>query len=105
MNKTKPIPSRREFLRKAGAGTALVVMGGVAAPQISRAAGHLPRVDPSDPTAKALEYTHETPKAHQRCNNCQLWQGGDKAWGGCSIFPGKEVNAKGWCKSWVKKTS
>jgi hypothetical protein len=105
MKKMQPIASRREFLRKAGTGTVLVVMGGTMAPQIASAGGHLPKVDPNEAQAKALEYTHESSKADQRCNNCQLWQGGDKDWGGCPIFPGKEVNAKGWCKSWVKKTS
>lgn len=105
MKKGKTIPSRRDFLRRAGAGTALVAMSGVLAPRISAAAGHLPKVDPNDPTAKALEYTHESSKEGQQCNNCQLWQGGDKDWGGCAIFPGKEVSSKGWCKSWVKKSN
>jgi hypothetical protein len=105
MKKLKTFPSRRNFLRQAAAGTALVAMSGTLASRISVAAGHLPKVDPNEPQAKALEYTHESSKADQRCNNCQLWQGGDKDWGGCPIFPGKEVSAKGWCKSWVKKTS
>lgn len=104
MSKTKSSSSRRDFLRKAGAGTAVVAMGAVLAPRISGAAGHLPKLDPNDPTAKALEYVNESKKEGQWCNNCQLWQGGDKAWGGCAIFPGKEVNAKGWCKSWVLKS-
>lgn len=104
MNKIKSSPSRRDFLRKAGAGTAFVAMGGVLAPRISTAAGELPKVDPNDPAAKALEYTHESTQEGKHCGNCQLWQGGDKAWGGCLIFPGKEVSAKGWCKSWVLKS-
>ncbi len=73
MKERKAIPSRRDFLRKAGAGTALVALGGVLTPRISTAAGHLPKVDPNNPTAKALEYTHESPKEGQRCNNRQLW--------------------------------
>lgn len=105
MKETQAIASRRDFLRKAGAGTALVAIGSVLSPRISTAAGHLPKVDVNDPTAKALEYTHESSKEGQQCNNCQLWQGGDKDWGGCAIFPGKEVSAKGWCKSWVKRTT
>lgn len=105
MKKRKAIPSRRDFLRKAGAGAAALATAGMLAPKISLAAGHLPKLDPGDPTAKALEYTHASAKEGQWCNNCQLWQGGDKDWGGCAIFPGKEVAAKGWCKSWVKKTS
>jgi hypothetical protein len=105
MKKHEAVPSRRDFLRQAGAGTALVAMSGVLAPRLSSAAGDLPKVDPSDPTAKALEYTHESSKQGQDCSGCQLWQGGDDAWGGCAIFPGKLVNANGWCKSWVMKSS
>ena len=25
------------------------------------------------------------------------------AWGGCPIFPGKQVAGKGWCSAYVKK--
>ncbi|MGH7262243.1 MAG: high-potential iron-sulfur protein, partial [Nitrospiraceae bacterium] len=40
----------------------------------------------------------------QDCASCQLFQGkpGD-AWGPCPIFPGKNVNAKGWCSAYIKK--
>ena len=38
----------------------------------------------------------------QFCDNCKLYQAGsEEGWGGCAIFPGKEVNAKGWCNAWV----
>ena len=104
MKTSKAIQSRRRFLRTAGAGTVLVAMSGLVASRTSRAGGHLPKLDPSDPQATALGYVHETTTAGQQCNNCQLWQGGDKDWGGCAIFPGKEVAAKGWCKSWVMKS-
>lgn len=104
MENRKTIPSRRSFLQKAGAGTVLVTMGGLVAHRDSSAAEHLPKLDPGDPTAKALEYTHDSPKSDQFCNNCNFWQGGDKDWGGCAIFPGKEVSAKGWCKSWIKQS-
>jgi hypothetical protein len=38
------------------------------------------------------------------CNTCLQLQGnaGD-AYRPCNIFPGKLVNANGWCKVWVKK--
>ncbi len=104
MKTSKTIPSRRRFLRTAGAGTVLVAMSGLVASRSSSAGGHLPKVDPSEAQASALGYVHESTKEGQWCNNCQLWQGGDKAWGGCAIFPGKEVAAKGWCKSWVVKS-
>jgi hypothetical protein len=72
------------------------------------------RVDEADATAKALGYVHDAAKvdkakypkfaAGQNCANCQLFQGkSTDAWAGCPIFPGKQVAAKGWCSSWVKK--
>jgi hypothetical protein len=43
----------------------------------------------------------------QTCANCQFFlpKAGEKApkAAGCTIFPGKNVEAKGWCNSWVKK--
>jgi High potential iron-sulfur protein len=68
----------------------------------------------TDAQAKALGYlavgtkTDKTkyPKyaAEQQCSNCALYQGkpDDKA-GGCPLFAGKQVAAKGWCSAWVKK--
>ena len=56
-----------------------------------------------DPTAKALSYTDKSTTAGQSCANCQLYQGGTAATGPCPIFPGKDVAAAGWCKSWVAK--
>lgn len=70
-----------------------------------------PQLDENDPVAKSLQYRHDatqaaradkagTPAAQQVCSNCQLSQGtGD--WLGCSIFPGKVVNANGWCSGWI----
>ncbi|MBL8242552.1 MAG: high-potential iron-sulfur protein, partial [Rhodanobacteraceae bacterium] len=38
------------------------------------------------------------------CANCNLVQGNDgDALRPCSIFPGKGVNAKGWCAAYVPK--
>ena len=67
-------------------------------------ADELPPTDPEDVQAKALGYVHDSANAEQRCNNCKLYTGKEGAeWGPCPLFPGKGVNAKGWCKSWVKK--
>ncbi len=76
----------------------------------------MPRVDPNDPTAQALGYQHDAANvdatkypdrnpAHL-CSNCILYQGtpGDE-WGGCALFPGKTVNANGWCSSYTPKPS
>ena len=60
-------------------------------------------VTADDPTAKALAYTDKSTTAGQTCANCSLYQGGTAAAGPCPIFPGKDVAAAGWCKSWVAK--
>ena len=71
-------------------------------------------VDPSEPQAKSLGYVEDATKvdakanpnykAGQLCANCLQSQGkaGD-AYIPCNIFPGKLVNANGWCKVWVKR--
>jgi hypothetical protein len=76
--------------------------------------GEMPPVDPSDPTAQSLGYQHNAADvdatrypdrnpAHN-CSNCILYQGaaGDE-WGGCPLFPGRTVNANGWCSSYTPK--
>lgn len=77
-------------------------------------AAQLVRVDENDATAKALGYLHAAQEvepakypryaAGQLCLNCSLYQpdaGSEAGWGGCSIFPGKLVNANGWCSAYV----
>ncbi|MBD8871673.1 high-potential iron-sulfur protein [Rhodanobacter sp. DHB23] len=96
--------SRRRFLKLAAGTTAAVVaMGGL--PRLARAAD-LPHVDDSDPTAKALGYVEDAGKssnpkhkAGDTCANCQFYSGGPTGYGPCALFPGKAVNAKGWCVS------
>lgn len=40
----------------------------------------------------------------QTCANCSLFApDGDKPSGGCALFYGKDVLAKGWCNSWEKR--
>jgi len=40
-------------------------------------------------------------KPSQTCANCQLYQGdASSAAGGCVLFGGKDVAAKGWCSAW-----
>lgn len=96
--------SRRHFLKlAAGTTAAAVVMGGL--PRMARAAD-LPHVSDADPTAKALGYvedasktTNPKHKAGDSCANCQFYSGGPTGYGPCALFPGKAVNAKGWCVS------
>jgi hypothetical protein len=73
-----------------------------------------PMVDEKDPQAVALGYVADASKvdkakhakfeANQACANCQLYQGAaDSQAGGCALFPGKQVAAKGWCSGYTKK--
>jgi hypothetical protein len=65
----------------------------------------------SNATAKALNYVEDNTKAvaphkaGQDCSNCVHFQGkaGD-AYGPCAIFPGFDVNAKGWCAGYQAKS-
>ncbi len=41
--------------------------------------------------------------AGSACANCNFFQGGATAYGPCQLFPGKAVNAKGWCAGYAKK--
>ena len=99
---------RRTFLRSSLAIAAAVPLGSI---PLTLKAGD--KVDESDPSAAALGYKHDTAavdgakfpqhSTDQLCKNCQLYQPADDEWGNCAIFPGKQVNAKGWCSAWVKK--
>ncbi|HZX21989.1 MAG TPA: high-potential iron-sulfur protein [Woeseiaceae bacterium] len=73
-----------------------------------------PKLSVDDPQAKALGYVHDATNVDQSkyaryqpgqaCSNCQLFQAqGDEEWAGCSIFPGKLVNAAGWCSAYAPK--
>lgn len=108
MSNENEIESRRRFLKvAAGTTVAAVVMGGL--PRFSRAAD-LPPVTDADPTAKALGYVEDASKATNakhvagsNCSNCQFYTGGTTGRGPCQLFPGKSVNAGGWCVSYSKK--
>lgn len=95
--------TRRMFLLRAAGAGAIVALTGLLTGRRVAADSHVPKLDPDSPQAKALDYTHQSPKAGQRCDNCQFYQGGDAPWGGCQIFPGNLVSAEGWCKSWIKQ--
>jgi hypothetical protein len=77
----------------------------------------LPKVDPSDPVAQALAYTHNartnldrvkvvdgTAAGSQFCFNCHYnFDKEVKAWHPCAMFPAKLVSKNGWCMSWRKR--
>ena len=108
MSNESDVESRRRFL-KIAAGTTVVaaVVGGL--PRFARAAD-LPALSESDPMAKALHYVEDGAKskdpkhkAGDDCTNCQFYSGGPTGRGPCQLFPGKSVNAKGWCVSHTPK--
>lgn len=98
-------PARRRFLGGVVATAALIPLASLAVAE----AADLPHLSPGAPTAKALDYVEDattsksaTYKKGHECANCALYQGDRKAaWGPCAVFPGKDVDAKGWCTSYV----
>ena len=106
--------SRREALKGLAMGAGTILAVGATAARAAAAGGSLPHVAPADPVAVALAY-HESARtveaakfpnymAGQECSNClQLTGKAGDAWRPCNLFPGKLVNAGGWCKVYVKK--
>lgn len=100
---------RRVLALLASAAPAVAVLGSL--PRRALAATQ-PHLDPaSNATAKALQYTEDAGKApapHQAgqdCANCLHYQGkAGEAYGPCALFPGFDVNAKGWCAGYAAKT-
>ncbi len=104
-------PGRRHFLKLAS--------GAVLAIPLANRVAHAEdnKVAEDDPTAVALGYKHDATTvdtsvyparagedgAKKVCKSCQLYMGGEEAWGACPIFAGKLVSANGWCNSWVAK--
>lgn len=87
--------SRRQFVRALGAAAVTVSFGGTVL------ADDKEKLDPEDPVAKSLDYTHQAANSSKRCKTCQLYRGrGNAEWGKCAIFGSKLVNANGWCASW-----
>ncbi|MDQ6646836.1 MAG: high-potential iron-sulfur protein [Pseudomonadota bacterium] len=108
MSKEQDTESRRRFLKIAAGTTAAAVMVG-SLPRFARAAD-LPPLTSADPTAKALGYVEDASKtdnakhkAGDNCAKCQFYSGGPTGRGPCQLFPGKSVNAKGWCVSYSAK--
>lgn len=73
-------------------------------------------LDEADAAAVALGYVADSARvdkvrfpnhaATQLCANCTLYQGAAGAEAGpCPLFAGKQVSAKGWCASYVKKAT
>jgi hypothetical protein len=104
---------RRTLLKNALAGLAALPAAGLIR-EAAAAQAAVPHLDEKDPMAVAMGYVHDAKKAEakkepqfkpgSKCSNCLQLQGkeGDE-WRPCNIFPGKLVNANGWCKVWVAK--
>lgn len=94
--------SRRRFLTLTIGGLIGLSMGSHTLIKPAKAA--LPQLSVDDPQAKALNYINQAKSANQNCNTCMLIEGDSKAaWRPCKIFPGKLVNAKGWCSAYAPK--
>ena len=98
---------RRRALKLAAASVVTVPLASLAT-RGNAIAGELPHLSEDDPTAKALSYVHDAANAPAGkrkdgtyCRNCNLIKGKEGTWRGCAIFPGKAVNADGWCAGWV----
>ena len=102
--------ARRKFIQLSAAAAA----GCVVAPARPTFAADLPQLSEDDPMAKSMKYTHDAstvdpasrtnPAEDQTCANCALVPGdGSGPWVPCQIFPGKAVNANGWCSVWAPK--
>lgn len=53
-------------------------------------------------TRASLQYTDDSPKPDQHCDNCNLYKEPEEAGacGGCQVLPGP-VAPGGWCTAWV----
>jgi hypothetical protein len=104
--------SRRRFI----ANVAVALPATAVLADLAHAQAALPKLDINDPSAKALLYIEDHTKVDkknplaarytpdQKCSNCSQVQGKDgEAYRPCGIFPGKLVNANGWCSVWAKK--
>ena len=102
---------RRKFIQFSAAAAA----GSIVAVGRTSYASELPHLSEDDPMAQAMKYTHDAtsvdassrtnPAADQSCGNCALVQGQDGVeWRPCQIFPGKVINAAGWCSVWAAKS-
>jgi len=98
---------RRVFILAAGA------VGATGAASLARAQAHL---DEKDPQAAALGYVEDTARvdekkfpnhaATQTCARCALGQfKTGESYANCTLFPGKQVNANGWCSAFVKRAA
>lgn len=108
--------NRRQLLRYALLSTAAIPAGSLllSTPTLAQDKPKRTRLSEDTPGAIKLGYKHDTNevddsvytrhKVSQRCKNCRISRGPKEEWRGCGRFPGKLVNANGWCKSWTGRS-
>lgn len=99
--------SRRYFMRCSLIGLAALPFG---AALLSRRTfgADLPRLDPNDAQAQALDYVEDASQAQghdayeegSRCSTCRFFQSDTE---GCELFPQNSVEPNGWCSSWTER--
>jgi len=95
--------NRRAFLRVLGTGVIALPLSNLTIQKIALAVEG-DKLDPEDPAAMSLAYSHESADAARSCAKCQFYTGAaNSEWGPCVIFPGKLVSAGGVCNSWFAK--
>jgi hypothetical protein len=93
--------AKRGFVGAVAAGFVAVPLGSLL--NSLQAAG-MAKLSPDDPTAKSLNYSHQSADTNKICAGCQFYSDPASAeWGPCVIFPEKLVSANGVCNSWLKR--
>ncbi|MBW6390906.1 high-potential iron-sulfur protein [Billgrantia antri] len=104
-SRPQAVHSRRTFLRRSLVAIAALPLGaGVLSRQAF--AQSLPKLDPSDEQAQALNYVevaeqasdHPAYEEGEACHNCMFFQRRNES---CQLFPQNSVESGGWCQSWV----
>jgi anaerobic selenocysteine-containing dehydrogenase len=88
---------RRNFLKLSASTLVGMTLGGTALHALAQE-----HVKTDDPLAVAMRYVEKSTVEGANCANCIQGKDGD-AYRACNIFPGKLVNAEGWCAAWAKK--
>jgi hypothetical protein len=97
--------TRRVFMMQSVLGASALASGVAmaAAPMLEETAANAKALGYSADSAKVDAKKYPKHVAAQMCSNCALFQGKAAASGGCPLFAGKEVAAKGWCSAYAKK--
>lgn len=104
--KPENLLSRRDLLQRVMLGVSLAPVA-AGALRAALAATSPPLLAVDSPEGRAVHYVENAANAKgakpgNNCASCGLYQGANgSTQGPCSLFPGKEVKAAGWCSSWA----